>query len=330
MSVAPLRQLYRHLYQHLYRHLYRQTSLRHTALCALLLWPLTSGCTVSARATRRASTPSEPAAPASIALMSFNLRYDNPADGPNAWPRRRDHVAGAIRFHGAQVVGVQEALASMLRELDALLPTYRRVGVGRSDGAERGEFSAILYDTTRVTALESGTFWLSPTPDVVGSKGWDAALERIATWARFRDKQSGCTWVHVNTHFDHVGDSARVESARLIRRRLGALAKGLPLTMTGDFNANPSHPAYVTLTTSTLPDGSRPLRDALHVSDTPHYGPFSTWNAFKDIEPDRRIDFVFVSDGVRVRRHGILSDRWDGRFLSDHLPVLAEVQPCSR
>jgi endonuclease/exonuclease/phosphatase family metal-dependent hydrolase len=306
--------------------MFRPSLLRHVVLLATVSG--LAACSVSTRVTR--TTPSEPAAPASIALMSFNLRYDNPADGPNAWPYRRDRVAGAIRFHGAEVVGVQEALASMLRELDALLPSYRRVGVGRTDGAERGEFSAILYDTTRVTALESGTFWLSPTPDVVGSKGWDAALERIATWARFRDKRSGCTWVHVNTHFDHVGDSARVESARLIRRRLGALANGLPLTMTGDFNANPSHPAYVTLTTSTLPDGSRPLRDALHVSDTPHYGPLSTWNAFKDIEPDRRIDFVFVSDGVRVRRHGILSDRWDGRFLSDHLPVLAEVQPCAR
>lgn len=262
--------------------------------------------------------------------MSFNLRYDNPADGPNAWPRRRDRVAGAIRFHGAQVVGVQEALAPMLQELDALLPTYKRVGVGRSDGVARGEFSAILYDTTRVTALESGTFWLSPTPEVVGSKGWDAALERIATWARFRDVRSGCTWVHVNTHFDHVGDSARVESARLIRRRLGALANGLPLTMTGDFNATPSHPAYTTLTTGTGTDDSRPLRDAMHVSDTPHYGPFSTWNGFTEIEPDRRIDFVFVSDGVRVLRHGILSDRWEGRFLSDHLPVLASVLPCGR
>jgi endonuclease/exonuclease/phosphatase family metal-dependent hydrolase len=302
---------------------------RH-ALCALVAWPLIAGCSVSARATRGTSAAPSSARATPLTIMSFNLRYDNPADGPNAWPLRRDRVAGAIRFHGAQVVGVQEALASMLSELDALLPHYRRVGVGRTDGVARGEFSAILYDTTRVAALESGTFWLSPTPDVVGSKGWDAALERIATWARLRDKQSGCTWLHVNTHFDHVGDSARVESARLIRRRLGALANGLPLTMTGDFNANPSHPAYVTLTTSTLPDGSRPLRDALHVSDTPHYGPFSTWNAFKDIEPDRRIDFVFVSDGVRVLRHGVLSDRWDGRFLSDHLPVLADVQPCSR
>jgi len=289
-----------------------------------------SACSVSARATRGTSAAPSAAQITPLSIMSFNLRFDNPADGPNAWPQRRDRVAGAIRFHGAQVVGVQEALASMLNELDALLPTYRRVGVGRTDGVARGEFSAILYDTTRVAALESGTFWLSPTPDVVGSKGWDAALERIATWARLRDKQSGCTWLHVNTHFDHVGDSARVESARLIRRRLGALANGLPLTMTGDFNANPSHPAYITLTTSTLPDGSRPLRDALHVSDTPHYGPLSTWNAFKEIEADRRIDFVFVSDGVRVLRHGVLSDRWDGRFLSDHLPVLADVQPCSR
>jgi endonuclease/exonuclease/phosphatase family metal-dependent hydrolase len=283
---------------------------------------------VSARSSHVA--PNDTAIVQPITVMSFNLRYDNPADGINAWPLRRDRVAGVIRFHGAHVIGVQEVLATMLDDLGALLPTYRRVGVGRTDGKARGEFSAILYDTTRVTALESGTFWLSPTPDVVGSKGWDAALERIATWARLRDLRTGCTWVHVNTHFDHVGDSARVESARLIRRRLGALAQGAPLTMTGDFNAAPSHPAYETLTAGTLADGSRPLRDALHLSDTPHYGPVSTWNGFSEIEPERRIDFIFVSDGVRVLRHGILSDRWDGRFLSDHLPVLAAVQPCGR
>lgn len=274
--------------------------------------------------------PNDAAIVQPVTLMSFNLRYDNPGDGINAWPRRRDRVAGVIRFHGAHVIGVQEALVTMLDDLGAMLPSYRRVGVGRTDGKARGEFSAILYDTTRVTALESGTFWLSPTPDVVGSRGWDAALERIATWARLRDRRTGCTWVHVNTHFDHVGDSARVESARLIRRRLGALAQGAPLTMTGDFNATPSHPAYTTLTTGTAADDSRPLRDALHVSETPHYGPLSTWNGFTEIEPERRIDFIFVSDGVRVLRHGILPDRWDGRFLSDHLPVLAAVEPCAR
>ncbi|MBL0938947.1 MAG: endonuclease/exonuclease/phosphatase family protein [Gemmatimonadaceae bacterium] len=262
--------------------------------------------------------------------MSFNLRYNNPADGPNAWPLRKERVAAAIRFHGAELIGVQEALAPMLTDLDSLLPGYRRVGVGRTDGATRGEYSAILFDTTRLTVQESGTFWLSPTPDVVGSRGWDAALERIATWARVRDKRTGCTWVHVNTHFDHVGDSARVESARLIRRRLGALAGGRPLTMTGDFNANPSHPAYVTLTSATVAGAAPPLRDAMMASATKHYGPLSTWNAFKEIEDGQRIDFVFVADGVQVLRHGILSDRWDGRFLSDHLPVLASVVPCAR
>lgn len=262
--------------------------------------------------------------------MSFNLRYNNPADGPNAWPLRRDRVAAAIRFHGPVLIGVQEALASMLSDLDGLLPGFGRVGVGRTDGATGGEYSAILYDTTRLAVEASGTFWLSPTPDVVGSRGWDAALERIATWARVRDKRTGCTWVHVNTHFDHVGDSARVESARLIRRRLGALAGGRALTMTGDFNADPSHPVYATLTRRDNSSASPALRDAMTVSTTPHYGPQSTWNAFREIEEARRIDFVFVSDGVQVLRHGILSDRWDGRFLSDHLPVLASVVPCTR
>lgn len=282
---------------------------------------------------------------AAVDVMSFNLRYSNPADGPNAWPLRKERVAAAIRFHRPALLGVQEALASMLDELDMLLPGFGRVGVGRTDGATQGEYSAILYDTTRLAIEESGTFWLSPTPEVVGSRGWDAALERIATWARVRDRRTGCIWVHVNTHFDHVGDSARVESARLIRRRLGELAGGRAITMTGDFNADPSHPVYATLTRrddaataaagaagAARTTGAPPspvLHDALLASSTPHYGPMSTWNAFREIEDGKRIDFVFVSEGVQVLRHGILTDRWDGRFLSDHLPVLATVVPCA-
>ncbi len=266
---------------------------------------------------------------AALRVMSFNVRYDNPGDGLNAWPNRRDWVASLVRFHGADVIGVQEALAPMLRDLDARLPGYARVGVGRSDGKVAGEFSAILYRTDRLTLLDSGTFWLSPTPEVPGSKGWDAAIERIATWARFRDRQSGCRFLHLNTHFDHVGETARQESARLIRRRLASLANGQPLVVTGDLNSDPSSAAYRVLTRDTLTDAVGPLRDALERSATGHYGPTSSWTNFRAIESGRRIDYVLVSPTVSVLTHGILPDSWDGRFPSDHLPVLAAVAPCS-
>jgi endonuclease/exonuclease/phosphatase family metal-dependent hydrolase len=260
-----------------------------------------------------------------LRIMTFNLRLDLASDGPNAWPYRRDWVASLIRFHAPDAVGVQEALAHMLTELDTRLPGFARVGVGRADGREGGEFSAILYRTDRLELLDDGTFWLSPTPEVAGSKGWDAAIERIATWARFRDRRTGCSHLHLNTHFDHIGEQARQESARLIRHRIAALAGDLAIIVTGDLNADPRSAPYRIFTRDTIAGASAPLGDAFDASSGGHYGPTSTWTAFKAIEPGRRIDYVLVSTHIPVLMHGILPDSWDGRFPSDHLPVLAAI-----
>lgn len=277
---------------------------------------------------RSGGTPAVELRRTALRVMSFNVRYDNPGDGINAWPNRRDWVGSLLRFYEVDVVGVQEALAPMLRDLDARLPGFARVGVGRADGRMAGEFSAILYRTDRLTLSDSGTFWLSPTPSVAGSKGWDAAIERIATWARFRDRQTGCNFFMLNTHFDHVGEVARQQSARLIRTRLAAMAGTLPIVMTGDLNSDPQSGAYRVLTRDTIAEAGAPLRDALSSSLSGHYGPLSSWTAFKAIEPGRRIDYVLVSPTVTVVSHAILSDSWDGRFPSDHLPVLAALAPC--
>ncbi len=268
------------------------------------------------------------AAAVPVRTMSFNIRYNTPSDGVNAWPNRKAWVANLIRFHGADVIGVQEALAPMLADLDTLLPALARVGVGRADGRSAGEFSAILYRRDRLELLDSGTFWLSPTPSVAGSKGWDAAIERVATWARFRDRRSGCSYVHLNTHFDHIGEVARQQSARLIRERLAALSDGVPVVVTGDLNSDPQSGAYRVLTGDSVANAITPLRDAFVASQGGHYGPTSTWTAFKAIEAGRRIDYVMVSPNVRVLTHAILSDSWDGRFPSDHLPVVADLVPC--
>lgn len=274
--------------------------------------------------------PSAEVRPPTIApplrVMTFNIRYDTPDDGPNAWPHRRDWVAALIRYHDADAIGVQEALVHQLTDLDTRLPGFARVGVGRSDGRARGEFSAILYRTARLALLESGTFWLSSTPEVAGSKGWDADFERVATWARFRDRATGCRHLQLNTHFDHVGVAARRESALLIRQRLGALAGGQPVVVTGDLNADPASEPVRILTTDSAGMAGRVLRDAFAVSREGHYGPTSTWTAFRAIEPGRRIDYVLVSADVEVGKHAILPDRWDDRFPSDHLPVLASLE----
>jgi endonuclease/exonuclease/phosphatase family metal-dependent hydrolase len=292
------------------------------ALSALLLaTAVVSGCIPSARR----GLPAGAEATAPLRVMTFNIRYDNPGDGVNAWPNRKDWVASLIRYHGADVIGVQEALLHQLTDLDARLPGFARVGVGRSDGISKGEFSAILYRTDRLSLKDSGTFWLSPTPSVPGSKGWDTAIERVATWAHFADRRTGCEWLQLNTHFDHIGEVARQESARLIRRQLRALANGLPVVMTGDLNTEPTHAPYKILTTEVLEGAVAPLTDAYVSSRTGNYGPSATWNAFKAIEPNRRIDYILVSQPVVVEQHAILPDMWEGRFPSDHLPVIASL-----
>lgn len=302
---------------------YRPAVAAVVSVAALLGVALLGACTPARSADPGVSATRVAAAP--LRVMSFNLRYNTPNDGINAWPNRQARVAGLIRFHDADVVGVQEALHGMLVDLDSLLPEYDRVGMGRSDGKNAGEFSAILYKRSRVMMQESQTFWLSPNPEAVGEKAWDAALERIATWGRFVDRASGCRYLHLNTHFDHRGEQARRESATLIRRQLGTLAGALPVIVTGDLNAAPSSVAYATLTKGTVDGGFPPLRDAYVASVEPHYGPTTSSNGFKEIGGNR-IDYVMVSDSVTVLKHGILSDRWDARFPSDHLPVLAALQ----
>ncbi len=274
------------------------------------------------------STPYAPANEVSyLRIMTFNIRYDEPRDKENAWPKRKDLVASLIRFHRADLVGVQEALKRQLDDLSSLLPEYARIGVGRDDGKEGGEFSAVLYRKTRFTPLDSSTFWLSETPDVP-SKGWDAAFPRIVTWVKLRDRQTGKIFFHFNTHFDHRGTRAREESARLLLHRIHLTARQFPLVVTGDFNFTESTDGYQILTGKSTEQPAAPqsaLRDARYLSQHGHYGPSSTFNEFKGLIPDRKIDYVFVKGRVRVLQHGVLSDMWDGRYPSDHLPVLAEV-----
>lgn len=260
-----------------------------------------------------------------IRIMSFNIRYANPGDGLNAWTHRKEMAASMIRFHDAGIVGLQEALRSQLDDLKALLPDYEWFGLARTDGTVSpepdGEFAAILYRADQFERIDGGTFWLSESPAEAGSKGWDAALPRVVTWCLFRDKRSGATFYHFNTHFDHIGEKAREESARLILRKIEELAGAeAPVILTGDFNCTPEELPYQVLTGE-----SEGLHDALTISRQPHHGPRSTWSDFDfPGKPGRRIDYIFVNDRVEVERHGTLADSWSGRFPSDHLPVLVE------
>jgi len=281
----------------------------------------------------------EVAAEPDLTVMSFNIRYNNPGDGEDAWPHRADGVAALIAQREADIVGLQEALPGQLSDLEERLSGYDWLGMSRGGEGSEDEYCAILYRTSSVRPVGHGTFWLSDTPDEPASTGWDAALPRIATWARFQlivddtdeSMSPPAELLHLNTHFDHRGAEARVQSARLIRRWLTDHAGEAAVIVTGDFNALPDSEPIAAMTA--MGDGIE-LQDALNVSAFPHEGPHSTWNGFNEIVADRRIDFVFVNEDVSVLRHAILDDRLaapagspsgEGRYPSDHLPVLAEI-----
>lgn len=260
----------------------------------------------------------------SLRMMTYNIRFDNPADGVHAWPNRKELVASVIRFHKADIIGVQEALEYQIQDLMELLPGYDWVGVGRNEDGG-GEFSAILYRSSVVAVKAAQTFWLSESPDEPGSKSWDSSLPRIATWAHFVTSSDGRELFVLNTHFDHRGEQARLESARLLKEQVSKLANGLPVIVMGDLNATSEQPPLVLLSDTPLSDG-RSLRDGFFHSIVPHHGPASTWTGFTKIAADRRIDYIFASEDLPIHYHAILTDKLEDRYPSDHLPVLVEVE----
>jgi len=258
----------------------------------------------------------------SLHVMTFNIRLNLAADSLNAWPYRKDKAASQILFHDVSLLGVQEALHEQMMDLKDRLPQFNYVGVGRDDGKEKGEYSAIFYDTTRLAVLQSNTFWLSETPATPG-KGWDAAYPRIVTWAEFRDKKTKKRFFAFNTHFDHIGKVARRESAKLLLQKVKAIAGNNKVIVTGDFNSQPSDEPIQIITASTNSDK---LIDSKTVSSSPHYGPTGTFNAFQQKEVNSQpIDYIFIKNGIRVLKHATLSQSWEGHFSSDHFPLFAEV-----
>ena len=264
----------------------------------------------------------------SLNVMSFNIRYPNPGDGIHYWDSRRPFVASMIRYNEVDLLGVQEAHRRQLNEIVSDMPEYEWFGVCRTDGSTNpvpdNEFSAILYRKDRFERLDGNTFWLSETPEVIASVGWDAALPRIVTWAKFKDRSTGKIFFHFNTHFDHMGEIARNESAKLLLQQIESIAGKIPVVITGDFNCSDSDRPYQTLTRDT---NACQLTDALHISKILHHGPMSTFagNFQASGMIDHRIDFIFTSKSVSVLKHAILSDSWNGNLASDHLPVLVRL-----
>jgi len=264
-----------------------------------------------------------------LRIISFNIRCNRAADGENAWPYRKERVVSLLQLYGPDLIGLQEVVQDQLDYLTTTLPDYNWIGVGREDGKSTGEYVPIFYRRTKLEIVDSGVLWLSETPDVVGSTGWDASYPRTATWARFVHKESSATLFFLNTHFDHRGTLARVESAHLLRRFLKSQALDRPVIVAGDFNCTATSPTYAALTTDSA-EGSAAdapiLLDAMFQSRTPHHGPSATFTTRFADPLDEKIDYAFCLPGTSIARHAILADHWDGTYPSDHLPVLVDVE----
>ena len=251
-------------------------------------------------------------------MATFNIRWDNPNDAGNLWKDRAPHVIHLIQFHQIGLFGTQETLVHQMKQINEGLG-FQSIGVGRDDGAEKGEFSPIHFDPKLYTLEDSGTFWLSPTPEKP-SKGWDAALNRICTWGRFKSKE-GTRFYVFNIHYDHIGQQAREESSKLVAAQIEKInSENLPVIWMGDFNVTPDNPAYLTI----LSDSQ--WKDARLISKIPAYGPAGTFTGFDwEKMPDGIIDHIFVKGNVSVIRHGILTDNYGKKYPSDHFPVMIEL-----
>ncbi|MBW8334214.1 MAG: endonuclease/exonuclease/phosphatase family protein [Prolixibacteraceae bacterium] len=251
-------------------------------------------------------------------IVTYNIRMNTAADGVNAWPLRKEKVAGLLKFHQADIFCVQEALPEQVDFLVSGFPEFENVGVGRDDGIRAGEHMSVFYRKARFEKLTDGMFWLSETPSKPGF-GWDAVCNRTVTWIKLKDKMTNKVFFVFNTHFDHRGDVARAESAKLILKSIREINKeNLPLILTGDFNlTKETSPIQLILTE---------LQDSRDHSKQAPYGPEGTSGGFEVKLMPRTIDYIFIKGSVTVQRQGVLTDSFGLYYPSDHLPVLAEVQ----
>jgi endonuclease/exonuclease/phosphatase family metal-dependent hydrolase len=263
-----------------------------------------------------------------LRVMSFNIRYGTAKDGVNHWNKRKEFLIETIKAFDPDLLGTQETLGSQRNYLARQLPGYDVLGVGRDDGRESGEMTALYYRRSRFEKLDGGHFWLSETPDTPGSKSWDTALTRMATWAKLRDRRqsSAKPLLFLNTHFDHRGAQARIESARLLRRRAAELGNTCRVIVTGDFNSGEDGEPYRAMFGPK--DGTpSPLRDAYrvaHATREANEGTFSNFKAGPNNGP--RIDWIGVSSEWDVREAAIDRTERDGRTPSDHFPMTSVLR----
>lgn len=262
---------------------------------------------------------SNPVQAQSITVGSYNIRYDNKGDTGNLWIDRAPIVINLIRFHDFDIFGTQESLPNQLQDINVALPAYQRYGLGRDDGKDAGEHSAIFFKKDRFKLLNKGDFWLSETPDKP-SLGWDATCcNRICSWVYLQDLNSKKKFYFFNVHFDHQGKIAREESSKLILSRIKSIAGNAPVILTGDFNGDQESSWYKRIANSDI------LKDTYKEVKYP-YANNASFNAFgKSLKSNQIIDHIFISKHFEVKKWGILTDTYHGKFPSDHFPILVQL-----
>jgi endonuclease/exonuclease/phosphatase family metal-dependent hydrolase len=304
----------------------RGRSARGSLVFVLSAFLLAAAACTGVRPATVVNTPAETQVAAEpLRVMTFNIRYGTAPDGNSVWQQRRPLTFAVIRDFAPVVLGVQEALRFQLDEIEQALTQYSEIGVGRDDGATKGEYSAILYDGRRLAVLEHGTFWLSDTPHVPGSMTWGNKFPRVVTWARFRDGANASTFYVFNTHWDHESQPARERSAKLILESIRARNVATdPVILMGDFNAGEDNPAFVAL----LATSSEPQARALRLYDTfravhPAARETGTFHAFRGDRNGAKIDAILVSPEWKALDAAVVLTSENGLYPSDHFPVTA-------
>lgn len=257
-----------------------------------------------------------------LKVMSFNIRVRTVLDTfGHSWNSRREMLVQTIRGFDPDILGTQEALADQSDYLRSQLPEYSFVGAGRDDGKRGGEMCGVYFKSTKFTQIASGHFWLSSTPDVVGSKSWGSAFTRMVTWVKLQPKEGSAALCVFDTHFDVFGSRARLESAKLLRQRMQSIAAGMPCIITGDFNDSPGSAPYQTLLASA---NGTALTDAFRAANpTPKSSTEGTRHDYKGNSDGPRIDWILSTPGITPVSAKVIHTNQNGKFPSDHFPVAA-------
>jgi endonuclease/exonuclease/phosphatase family metal-dependent hydrolase len=258
-----------------------------------------------------------------INVLTYNIRLATPDDAPNTWSSRKQKVFSIIRESKADVFGLQEALYEQVKDIENAFPDFKRVGVGRDDGKEAGEYSPLFFNEHKYKMVSSGTFWLSQTPSVAGSRGWDAACNRVVSWVQLKEYKSGKVFFVFCTHFDHMGEMARRNSANLILHAVDSLSGKNPAIVLGDFNSKPGSEPYQIITDKSNP---KHLLDSREICKKPA-GPKYTFTGFSvGGLPGEQIDYIFLKDKIKVLTFKVNNTNNGKYYPSDHLPVSVTLE----